>query len=128
MRLSVTAETWNLTIKPSFLTELIALPPKEGAQIQKKLALLTEDPTPDAKTKKQLKYMGGRLHRLRSGHFRVFYTFEQPYISVLALRRRDDDTYDEDLDPEFLGSGDLTTPMASSARPSDNWERWLAPQ
>jgi hypothetical protein len=42
----------------SFLNESLALPPKELAQMQKKLGLLAEDPTPDAKTKKQLKYRG----------------------------------------------------------------------
>jgi mRNA-degrading endonuclease RelE of RelBE toxin-antitoxin system len=38
---------WLLTIKPSFLNELVALSPKEAAQVQKKLVLLTEDPTPE---------------------------------------------------------------------------------
>lgn len=89
--------TWLITFKPTFLNESLALPPKELAQVQKKLSLLAEDPRPDAKTKKQLKYWDGKLHRLRSGDYRIFYTFEEPYISVLALRRRDDDTYEEDL-------------------------------
>jgi hypothetical protein len=50
---------WLLTIKPSFLNELVTLPPKEVAQ---------------------------------AGDFRIFYTFEQPYVSVLTLRRRDEHT------------------------------------
>src|SRR3989442_1113882 len=100
------ATTWLTTMKPSFTNEWLALPPKETHQVLEKIKQLEQDPTPDAKVKKQLKYMNGRLHRLRSGDFRIFYTFEQPYISILALRRRDDDTYDEDMDAEFLGGLD----------------------
>ena len=116
---------WLITFKPTFLNELISLPPKELSQVQKKIGLLAEDPTPDAKTKKQLKYWGGKLHRLRSGDFRVFYTFEQPYISVLALRRRDDDTYAKQLEAESLGGLD-SQPREQRAH-SETWQRWLTP-
>lgn len=117
---------WLITIKPTFLNELILLPPKELSQVQKKLGLLAEDPTPDAKTKKQLKYWGGKLHRLRSGDFRVFYTFEQPYISVLALRRRDDETYEDQLEAESLGGLDARPPEENTH--SATWRRWLTPK
>src|SRR5690606_22972729 len=114
---------WLITFKPTFLNELILLPPKELSQVQKKIGLLAEDPTPDAKTKKQLKYWGGKLHRLRSGDFRVFYTFEQPYVSVLALRRRDDDTYAEQLEAESLGGLDARPPEQQTH--GETWQRWL---
>jgi len=71
-------------MKPNFQTQWLALPPKETHQVLEKIALLTQDPTPDAKVKKKLKYMDGKLHRLRSGSFRIFYTFEPPYISRLC--------------------------------------------
>lgn len=117
---------WLITFKPTFLNELILLPPKELSQVQRKLGLLAEDPKPDAKTKKQLKYWGGKLHRLRSGDFRVFYTFEQPYISVLALRRRDDETYEDQLEAESLGGLDAKPPDQSTH--SATWQRWLTPK
>jgi len=117
---------WLLTMKPSFLSEWSALPPKEAAQIQKKLNLLVEDPTADAKVKKQLKGMEGKLHRLRSGDYRIFYTFEQPYVSVLALRRRDDQTYNEEIEAESLGGGDVSGEPVES-QPEQAWERWLEP-
>lgn len=121
------ADSWILTIKPTLLSELLALPPKEMAQIHKKLLLLADDPAPDAKTKKQLKYLDGKLHRLRSGDYRVFYTFEKPNISVLALRRRDDSTYDEDIEPENLGG--LLPNLDDAGRKTPNhWDRWLAPE
>ncbi len=101
---------WLTTMKPSFQTEWLALPPKETHQVLEKIALLTQDPTPDAKVKKQLPHLHGKLHRIRSGDYRIFYTFEQPYISLLALRRRNEDTYDEDLDVELLGGFDIAVP------------------
>jgi len=103
---------------------LLALPPKETHQVLEKINLLVQDPTPDAKVKKQLKHMNGRLHRLRSGDFRIFYTFEQPYISILALRRRDDYTYDEDMDAEFLGGLDLDFDEGQTVRAAQpDWEQ-----
>jgi superfamily I DNA/RNA helicase/mRNA-degrading endonuclease RelE of RelBE toxin-antitoxin system len=118
------ADTWILSMKPTFLTELLALPPKEGHQIQEKLALLVADPHPDAKVKKQLKHLDGRLHRLRSGDFRIFYTFDDRYVSVLALRRRKEDTYDEDIDAEFLGGLDPAPGATSKAQAGS---KWIAP-
>ncbi len=120
---------WRITQKPDFYKALLALPPKEIHQIIEKVNLLAQDPTPDAKVKKQLPHMHGRLHRIRSGNYRIFYTFEYPYISILALRRRDDDTYNEDLDVEFLGGLDpqLDDAQAIKANQPD-WERILAPK
>ncbi len=120
---------WLITQKPDFIQALVALPPKEMHQIVEKINMLAQDPTPDAKVKKQLKYMNGRLHRIRSGDYRIFYTFEQPYISILALRRRDDDTYDEDLDVEFLRGLDPELDAEIRALPTQSdWEKWLAPK
>ncbi|MEO7019123.1 MAG: UvrD-helicase domain-containing protein [Ktedonobacteraceae bacterium] len=98
---------WNVTFKPALLHDVLVLPPKETHQVMAKIDQLTLDPTPDAKVKKLLKYMSGdgkRLYRLRSGDYRIFYTFspEKYSISLLAIRRRTDDTYDDDLDTELL--------------------------
>ena len=120
---------WRITQKPDFFKALLALPPKETHQILEKINLLAQDPTPDARVKKQLKYMNGKLHRIRSGDYRIFYTFEQPYISILALRRRDDDTYDEDMDVEFLGGLDPQLDEAQTNKGAQpDWERILAPK
>src|SRR5229473_4656338 len=116
--------TWLTTMKPSFQTEWLALSPKEIHQVLEKINLLVQDPTLDAKVKKQLKHIDPRLHRIRAGDYRIFYTFEYPYISILALRRRDDDTYDEDLDVEFLGGLDPRFDEAQAARANQlAWER-----
>src|SRR5205807_886597 len=120
---------WRVTQKPDFYKALLALSPKEIHQVLEKINHLAQDPTPDAKVKKQLKHMNGRLHRLRSGNFRIFYTFEQPYISILALRRRDDDTYDEDMDVEFLGGLDPDFDEGQAVKAAQpDWEQILAPK
>lgn len=119
--------TWLTTMKPTFTNEWLALPPKESHQILEKIKLLEQDPTPDAKVKKQLKHMGGKLHRLRSGDYRIFYTFEQPYISLLALRRRADDTYEEDFDSQFLGGLDAELEGTAKVTQPD-WQKFVTVQ
>lgn len=117
------SEAWLITMKPAFLNQMLALPAKEMAQVQKKLSLLVEDPSPDAKVKKKLKYMDGDLHRLRSGDYRVFYTYRKPFVSVLSLVRRDDDTYDDTVPPEFLGGLD---PKVGPEKTAQAWDRWIS--
>ena len=110
---------WLTTSKPTFLTEMLALPAKEAKQVLEKIALLSQDPTPDAKVKKLLKYIGQhQVCRLRSGDYRVFYTYKHPYVTLLGLRRRNDDTYDAEIEPEDLGGGDvqIDLPIEPEAR------------
>src|SRR2546429_6368975 len=120
---------WFITQKPDFFKTLLALSPKETHQVLEKIEMLAQDPTPDAKVKKQLKYMNGKLHRIRCGDYRIFYTFEHPYISILALRRRGNDTYEEDLDIEFLGGLDPKFEDISPVKAAQSeWEKWLTPK
>ncbi len=120
---------WLITIKPSFTAEWLALPKSEIPHILDKINLLMEDPTPDAKAKKQLKHLHPRLHRIRCGNYRIFYTFEDPYISLLSVQRRKEDTYDGDFDIEFLGgiNPEIQIEKQTSA-PRDQWEQFLAPK
>jgi len=97
---------WVPTFKPSFLVQLQALPAKEMQQVMGKINMLLADPMPDGKVKKQLTHINRDLYRLRSGDYRITYTFSDPYISILELVRRDGDTYDDDRDVEFLGGFD----------------------
>lgn len=95
-----------LSMKEGFLAEWLALPAKEQAQIGAKLKVLTGDPRPDGGTKKQLKYLNRQVNRIRSGDYRIFYTFDDRYVSVLKIERRSEDTYDGDLEAEYLGGPD----------------------
>src|SRR5439155_9288489 len=73
------------------------------------------------------KHIDPRLHRIRAGDYRIFYTFEEPYISLLAVRRRREDTYDEDLDVDFLGGLDFALESTTKEAQPD-WERLLTPK
>lgn len=110
------------TMKPEFLEGILGLPPKEAHQVQQKVALLLEDPRPDGKAKKQLKGFRDKVCRLRAGDYRVFYTFDPTYVSLLAIRRRDETTYDKEVPGISLGGldGDLTPAHAP-------WEKLLKP-
>ena len=106
---------WLTTMKETFQTEWLALPPKEAHQVLEKITLLTRDPHPDGNLKKQLTHINRQLHRLESGNYRIFYTFDQPYISLLALRRRRENTYDEEFESEYLGG--LNSPLETLFSP-----------
>ena len=117
---------WFTTMKPSFQTEWLAISVKESHQVLEKIALLAQDPRPDGATKKKLKYLHGKLHCIRSGDYRIFYTFEKPYISLIALRRRNDGTYEEDYDTELVG-GYSPQVGAETAPVQMDWQRLLNP-
>ena len=97
---------WLLTPTSAFFTMWRALPNKESHQVLEKIKLLEQDPSPDGKAKKQLKYVNREVFRLRCGDYRIFYTYRDPYVSLLKLDRRDDDTYEDDVDAEYLGGFD----------------------
>lgn len=118
--------TWQLTFKPTFLHELNALESKSSAQVLKKLDLLAADPTPDAKTKKQLRHLDGKLHRLRAGDYRVFYTFQAPFVSLLSIKRRDEKTYDDEVESESLGGLEIGDSPPDKTPDEQPWDRWLS--
>lgn len=93
---------YTLSLREGFLSEWLALVPKEQSQIMSKLQLLIADPRPDGATKKQLKYVNREVYRLRSGDYRVFYTFDDRFVSLLKLVRRDNDTYDDQVRAEYF--------------------------
>ncbi len=82
----------ELNIKPSCAHELHAFPADQSAQLWEKIAWLAENPIPDGKLKKKLKSKGD-LYRLRVGDHRVFYSFGDTWIRLLAIRKRDSATY-----------------------------------
>ena len=88
--------TRQMTIKPSLLNDIIALPHKDARQINIKINQLVQDPMPDGKTKKHLKHIAGKFYRLRCGDYRVIYTYNEHSLGILAIRRRNESTYDDD--------------------------------
>nr|HET6904668.1 restriction endonuclease [Ktedonobacteraceae bacterium] len=84
---------WVSTMKPSFLEELRALSPKVQHQIATSLSRLLEDPKPNGRYRNQLRYLNTNLYALRSGDYRIYYTFTEPYVSFLKLIHRSKGMY-----------------------------------
>lgn len=96
----------NLTV----VACITSLPRKEACQVLDKIKALMQDPSADGKTKIVVKHMPGntKLFRARSGHYRIFYTFNERKVYILNIRKRDEDTYKDDVDVvEDLNNNEL---------------------
>src|SRR5215471_4245358 len=113
---------WLLTPTSAFFTMWRALPNKASHQVLEKIKLLEQDPSPDGKAKKQLKYVNRDVFRLRCGDYRIFYTYRDPYVSLLKVEQRDDDTYEDDVEAVYLGGYDPEIELQLEERQPD----WFA--
>ena len=82
----------EINIKPSCMKEIQSYPASQSAQLWEKINFLVEDPLPDGKLKKKLHVADG-IYRLRVGDYRIFYSFGENWVSLIGLRRRQEDTY-----------------------------------
>ena len=90
--------TWELNVKPSFLTDLLALPNKKVArQVQQGVEALQNDPRPDGHVRKKLKCHQEPVYRLRTGDFRVIYTFGKGWVRLLAVKKHHEGYDDESI-------------------------------
>jgi superfamily I DNA/RNA helicase/mRNA-degrading endonuclease RelE of RelBE toxin-antitoxin system len=99
----------QITIKPTCMRELLAFPSDRAAVLWEKVNLLVTDPLPDGKVKKKLHGSDG-IYRLRVAEHRVFYQFGDSWVSLLGIRRRREDTYDNipsDANPELPPNADI---------------------
>lgn len=106
-------EARELNIKPSCLSELLALPKEHYVKILNKIHLLLEDPFPKGDSKKQLKGFEN-VYRLRVSNFRVFYSFGDGWLKVLKVDRRSKTTYKAGVNAE--------NPVAPKGSQSGDWE------
>ncbi|BDG59502.1 type II toxin-antitoxin system RelE family toxin [Caldinitratiruptor microaerophilus] len=94
----------ELTIKPSGLNDLFSLPRDVYPMVLEKVKRLQEDPRPDGHVKKKV-VQHPNLYRLRAGDFRIFYTFDDGAVYLLAIRRRQEATYAAHEVPAAVASG-----------------------
>ena len=87
---------YELVVKPTFNNQLRVIPPKFMAQILEKVNLLCDDPSPREPVKKKLHGTKGDLYRLRSGGFRIIYTYGNGMVTLLGVDDRKD-VYKRDL-------------------------------
>lgn len=108
------ATAFELNIKPSFMADLLALPNKKTARmVQQKVEELQKDPTPDGHHKKKLKGHADPVYRLRTGDYRIFYTFGQGWIRLLGIR-----LHHAGYDDESIGYEEPQDTPADAAEPS----------
>src|SRR5215469_6730438 len=87
---------YELVVKPTFNNQLRVIPPRFMAQILEKVNLLCDDPSPREPVKKKLHGTKGDLYRLRSGDFRIIYTYGNGIVTLLGVDDRKD-VYKKDL-------------------------------
>lgn len=122
----------QITIKPTCMRELLAFPADRASVLWEKINLLVTDPLPDGKVKKKLQGSDG-IYRLRVADYRVFYQFGDSWVSLLGIRRRREDTYNNipaesspDLPPDT--DIDLDDLLKEKAVPTFSFSSTAEPQ
>lgn len=82
--------TFDLIHKPTFSNQLLAVPTAYLPQVLAKIDVLRQDPRPFHNVKKKLHGYKGDIYRLRSGDFRIIYTFGDGWVALLGVDRRAD--------------------------------------
>ncbi len=118
----------SITFKASFRNELLAIDARHARDIDARIVELAEHPEHAPPLKKRLRDADG-LFRLRYKFYRIFYTFDDAHVNVLAMRKRAKG-YDTELpDAEHLDGPEedaldlalLTGIQAAAERDPSKW-------
>ncbi len=82
--------SFEIIHKPTFTNQLLAVPKERVVQILEKVERLREDPSPHGTLKKKLHGYSGNVYRLRSGDYRVLYTYGDGWVTLLGVDERKD--------------------------------------
>lgn len=82
--------SFEIIHKPTFTNQLLAIPKERVIQILEKIEVLRTDPKPHGKLKKKLHGYKGDIYRLRSGDFRIIYTYGDGWVALLGVDARKD--------------------------------------
>lgn len=114
--------------KPTFTNQLLVIPKEQIGQILQKIEFLRTDPAPQGNLKKKLHGYKGDVYRLRSGDYRIVYTYGDGWVALLGVDNRKDIYKNTKLvaDPASIAIGNLPriedildleeTPSAPSAK------------
>ncbi|MCT7953080.1 AAA family ATPase [Ancylothrix sp. C2] len=81
---------FELIHKPTFTNQLFAIPKERILQILEKIEVLRDDPKPHGNLKKKLHGYKGDVYRLRSGDYRIIYTYGDKWVALLGVDARKD--------------------------------------
>lgn len=108
---------YELVHKETFTNQLLALPRNVIPQIIEKVEHLRRAPAPDDKSKKRLVGPRAPTFRLRSGNYRIVYTFSESegWVALLGVDDRED----------VYRKGKLVDERTIARVPGREWERLL---
>jgi len=81
---------FDIINKPTFTNQLLAIPKDRAIQIIDKIRILQETPQPHEPQRKKLHGYKGDIYRLRSGDYRVIYTYGDGWVALLGVDDRKD--------------------------------------
>ena len=108
--------------KPTFTNQLLAIPKERVIQVLEKIEVLRDDPKPHGKLKKKLHGYKGDIYRLRSGDFRIIYTYGDGWVALLGVDARKD-VYKDNNKDKLIDEGTGVDVSAFA-----NLENLLAPE
>ncbi len=116
---------FELIHKPTFTNQLFAIPKERVLQVLEKIEVLRDDPKPHGNLKKKLHGYKGDVYRLRSGDYRIIYTYGDGWVALLGVDARKDIYKGSKLVAETTpldvsslpDLSDVLTPNASPAAP-----------
>ncbi len=82
--------TFEIIHKPTFTNQLLAIPKERVVQILEKIEVLRNDPQPHGNPKKKLHGYKSNVYRLRSGDYRIIYTYGDGWVTLLGVDARKD--------------------------------------
>jgi superfamily I DNA/RNA helicase/mRNA-degrading endonuclease RelE of RelBE toxin-antitoxin system len=88
--LEIVQMSFEIIHKPTFTNQLLAIPKERVIQVLEKIEVLRDDPKPHGKLKKKLHGYKGDIYRLRSGDFRIIYTYGDGWVALLGVDARKD--------------------------------------
>jgi len=107
------AVSFEIIHKPTFTNQLLAIPKERVIQILEKIEVLQDDPKPHGNLKKKLHGYKGDIYRLRSGDFRIIYTYGDGWVALLGVDARKDVYKDNNKDKLIdEGAGVDVTPFS----------------
>lgn len=114
--------SFEIIHKPTFTNQLLAIPKERVIQILEKIEVLRDDPKPHGSLKKKLHGYKGDIYRLRSGDFRIIYTYGDGWVALLGVDARKD-VYKDNNKDKLIDEGSGVDVSAVS-----NLENLLAPE
>lgn len=132
------SHSYGTYMKPCFMKQLKGLSNQQKGTVAEKITYLADDPIPDGKLKKKID-THDHLYRIRAGDYRIFYTYKNNWVYLLAVLYRDESTYkthidvvtpttpafDTDTEPDLSDISRELEIAESSAQPINLPQDWL---